>query len=313
MTTEDSSTTQTTLEPECRNNNTCSRNQLCINSECVCDRQTGYVETENGCQVSKILKVTFAIVEINSQEAIFNDSLTDRTSNFFMSLQNLVCDLWSITVNNFDGRKWKDDYISCRVLRFFKGSIGADVDLVFDEDSEADSTQMMDAIEVVLQEGDNTLKNSSIGTIKLKNDSIVIDPVSHPECLVDACNKHGSCTVSGKEVICSCDESYTGVSCESTVDFISIDVWQILVIVFALLIVLLLLALFIVCVVMWRNRRGAANMDSKISRKLSTSSSSSFGTVSPLVFATEATTSQDKISESDLGSIKSEEIEQWIT
>ncbi|PIK53338.1 hypothetical protein BSL78_09755 [Apostichopus japonicus] len=83
MTTEDSSTTQTTLEPECRNNNTCSRNQLCINSECVCDRQTGYVETENGCQVSKILKVTFAIVEINSQEAIFNDSLTDRTSTFF--------------------------------------------------------------------------------------------------------------------------------------------------------------------------------------------------------------------------------------
>lgn len=49
------------------------------------------------------------------------------------------------------------------------------MDLVFDEDSEADSTQMMDAIEVVLQEGDNTLKNSSIGTIKLKNDSIVID------------------------------------------------------------------------------------------------------------------------------------------
>ncbi|XP_071845759.1 uncharacterized protein [Apostichopus japonicus] len=325
MSTEDSSTTQTTVEPECRNNNTCPRNQLCINSECVCDRQTGYVETdEDGCQVSKILKVTFAIVEINSQEAIFNDSLTDRTSNFFMSLQNLVCDLWSITVNNFDGRIWKDDYISCRVLRFFKGSIGADVDLVFDEDSEADSTQMMDAIEVVLQEGDNTLKNSSIGTIKLKNDSIVIDPVSHPECLVDACNEHGNCTVSGKEVICSCDESYTGVSCESTVDPPTvpivpivpivpydkgIDVWQILVIVFALLIVLLLLALFIVCVVMWRNRRGAANMDSKISRKLSTSSSSSFGTVSPLVFATEATTSQDKISESDLGSIKSEEIE----
>ncbi|PIK39829.1 putative fibrillin-1 [Apostichopus japonicus] len=112
-------------EPECRNNNTCPRNQLCINSECVCDRRTGFVETdEDGCQVSKILKVTFAIVEINSQEAIFNDSLTDRTSNFFMSLQNLVCDLWSITVNNFDGRKWKDDYISCRVLRFFKGSIG---------------------------------------------------------------------------------------------------------------------------------------------------------------------------------------------
>ncbi|KAJ8029879.1 Fibrillin-1 [Holothuria leucospilota] len=158
----------------CQDNSGCGQNEICQDSECICPREMGYYLNDDGlCEGRKIFQVSFSIVKIGEQDAVFNNSLQDRTSSYFVKLEKIICNSLSISVTNFDGGSLVSSFVTCMVLRFVNGSISVEVDLVFRENSIATSSLVKEAVEESVTSQNNTLSDNT-GSLVLQENSLSV-------------------------------------------------------------------------------------------------------------------------------------------
>eukprot|EP00057_Strongylocentrotus_purpuratus_P013893 XP_011668367.1 PREDICTED: uncharacterized protein LOC105440192 [Strongylocentrotus purpuratus] len=141
---------------------------------------------------------------INGTSAEFSNDLTNKESEKFIMLESDIC-------NMVDGiyADTLADYYGCTVIKFDNGSIIADINLLFDPETNVTEHILQEELENEINStGGNLSDGSSVFTVS----NYQVIPTNECELEIDDCSSLATCTDLGSNGYeCSCNDGYTNV------------------------------------------------------------------------------------------------------
>ncbi|KAJ8038277.1 Mucin-4 [Holothuria leucospilota] len=199
--------------------NLCGQNEVCVNEPgswtCECDIENGFLEMNNTCTELRTFEGLLNILKVNGQSVEYEEELSDTGSVEYILLENRVCTLIAVTLEETD---FGQDLVDCTVKEFQPGeNILSIVYLSFGIESTVTSTELETQFEDVVSLN-NYVMDNSINNITLRENGTSFNSLSHIECEEITCNLNGNCTVVDKNTIsCECKNGFSGDFCEEFV------------------------------------------------------------------------------------------------